>query len=103
MGASMLDHPDVAKLLYYLVFGLFGVLATIAWSLIQRWVLHVDSLQGSIDRLREIIELWKDELREEFVLRREYEKDLHGIRRDIERVCRYENCPINHDTDHTPV
>ena len=55
----MLEHPDLAKFVYYLIFGVIAVLATVSWFSIQRWITYVDHLQGSIDRLRETIEVWK--------------------------------------------
>jgi hypothetical protein len=79
-------------ILEWLVGGLVTILLAVVAFMAKRWFDHVDSLQGSMDQLRESIL----GLSEKFVTQVQHDKDIEALRifgrRTTDR-CPVEGCP----------
>ncbi len=79
-------------ILEWLVGGLVATLLTVVGFMAKRWFDHVDSLQGSMDQLRESIL----GLSEKFVTQVQHDKDMESLRifgRRTTDHCPVEGCP----------
>ena len=81
-------------ILEWLVGGLVTILLAVVAFMAKRWFDHVDSLQGSMDQLRESIL----GLSEKFVTQVQHDKDMESLRifgRRTTDQCPEENCPYS--------
>lgn len=85
-----MNEMTVTHIIIGIVSGLIAVLLLVVGFAVRRWVQHLDSLQLSMESLRESILTLSDR----FVTRDQYEKDREALRVDaILGRRRMDRCP----------